>query len=312
MTHRHEGYSEKTVMKELISDNDFLLHVISRFDIAFGFGDRTIAQVCADNNVHVRTFLAVCNLISGYGYEESETSLPALIGYLRRAHSSILEITLPHIRNHLVEGIGYSGADNKLAILLMRFFDQYVGEVRTHMQHEDDVVFCHAERLLKGEDGSRFSIAGYSADHISMSEKLRELKDLFIYHYSQRDNYRLSAVLFDIILCEKDLESHFRVENSLFIPAVARLEEKCGMHKSISEPDSSKGIEILSEREKEVVYYIAKGLPNKQIADKLCLSTHTVATHRRNICSKLDIHSASGLTLYAIVHKLIDIADINI
>lgn len=298
-------------MKDLISDNDFLLHVISRFDIAFGFGDKTVVQVCGDNDVHTSTFLAVCNLISGYGYAESDASLPALIGYLRRAHSSILEITLPHIRHHLVEGIGYCEGDNKLSILLMRFFDEYVGEVRTHMEHEEKEIFSHVERLLDGKSGSNYSISGYSADHISMSEKLRELKDLFIYHYSQHDNYRLSAVLFDIILCEKDLESHFEVENRLFIPAVARLEKKSGMRDSDRAVHETQGAEILSEREKEIIYYIAKGFPNKQIADKLCISTHTVSTHRRNICSKLDIHSASGLTLYAVVHRLIDIADID-
>ena len=52
-------------------------------------------------------------------------------------------------------------------------------------------------------------------------------------------------------------------------------------------------------------------MTNKQIADKLFISTHTVATHRRNICAKLDIHTSSGLTLYAIVHNLIDLAEIN-
>lgn len=312
MTNRKEGYTKDSPMKHLISDNDFLLHVISRFDIAFGFGDKNVAQVCAENNVHVPTFLAVCNLISGYPFAEADTSLHDLIGYLRRAHQSILDITLPHIRHHLVEGIGYSDADNKLAILLMRFFDEYVGEVRMHMQHEDEEVFRYAERLIEGEANSRFSISGYSADHIPMSEKLRELKDLFIYHYSQHNNYRLSAVLFDIILCEKDLESHFKVENYLFIPAAARLEQRHGVARCAVDSDGKRGVDSLSEREKEVICLIAKGLPNKIIADRLCLSAHTVSTHRRNICAKLDIHSASALTLYAVVHKLIDVSELNV
>ncbi|MBP7180076.1 MAG: response regulator transcription factor, partial [Dysgonomonadaceae bacterium] len=50
---------------------------------------------------------------------------------------------------------------------------------------------------------------------------------------------------------------------------------------------------------------------NKQIAEKLNLSIHTVITHRRNISTKLDIHSTSGLTIYAIVNKLIEIDDIK-
>lgn len=67
----------------------------------------------------------------------------------------------------------------------------------------------------------------------------------------------------------------------------------------------------LSIREKEILAYIAKGLSNKLIADKLYLSTHTVTTHRRNIASKLQIHSPAGLTIYAIINKIIDINDID-
>lgn len=62
----------------------------------------------------------------------------------------------------------------------------------------------------------------------------------------------------------------------------------------------------LSSREKEVLVCITKGMTNKEIADQLYLSIHTVVSHRRNISSKLDIHSPAGLTIYAIVNKLID------
>lgn len=67
----------------------------------------------------------------------------------------------------------------------------------------------------------------------------------------------------------------------------------------------------LSAREKEIVTCIAKGLTTKQIAEKLCVSVHTVMTHRRNITSKLEIHSLAGLTIYAIVNKLIALTDIQ-
>lgn len=79
----------------------------------------------------------------------------------------------------------------------------------------------------------------------------------------------------------------------------------------INEPEEGKHHESLSMREKEVVSCVVQGLTNKQIADKLCLSPHTVITHRRNISSKLGIHSTAGLTIYAIVNKLIDLKDIH-
>lgn len=63
----------------------------------------------------------------------------------------------------------------------------------------------------------------------------------------------------------------------------------------------------LSLREKEILVEIARGRSNKEIADKLCIAVYTVGTHRRNICRKLDIHSAAGLTVYAMAHGLLDV-----
>lgn len=78
-------------------------------------------------------------------------------------------------------------------------------------------------------------------------------------------------------------------------------------------PDSiSDNKEPLSNREKEIITLVVKGMTNKEIADKLFLSVHTVITHRRNIARKLEIHSATGLTIYAIVNKLVDISELHL
>ena len=69
--------------------------------------------------------------------------------------------------------------------------------------------------------------------------------------------------------------------------------------------------ETLSQREKEIITCVVKGMTNKAIADKLYLSIHTVITHRRNIARKLQIHSPAGLTIYAIVNKLVELGDIK-
>ena len=69
--------------------------------------------------------------------------------------------------------------------------------------------------------------------------------------------------------------------------------------------------ESLSQREKEIITCVVKGMTNKAIADKLFLSIHTVITHRRNIARKLQIHSPAGLTIYAIVNKLVELSDIK-
>jgi DNA-binding NarL/FixJ family response regulator len=61
----------------------------------------------------------------------------------------------------------------------------------------------------------------------------------------------------------------------------------------------------LSEREKDILIAVAKGLHNKEISDKLHISTHTVISHRKNIVRKTGIKTVSGLTLYALFNNLI-------
>lgn len=73
------------------------------------------------------------------------------------------------------------------------------------------------------------------------------------------------------------------------------------------EPERSE----LTPREIEVVKGIVLGLSNKEIAAKINVSVNTVMTHRRNIASKLQIHSSAGLTIYAIASKLIDLDDVR-
>lgn len=75
--------------------------------------------------------------------------------------------------------------------------------------------------------------------------------------------------------------------------------------------DSSAEGHDLTPREVEVVRGIVKGLSNKQIASDINVSVNTVTTHRRNIAAKLDIHSAAGLTIYAIVKKIVSLDEIS-
>ena len=69
------------------------------------------------------------------------------------------------------------------------------------------------------------------------------------------------------------------------------------------EPEGDDEQQSLSSREKEIVVCVVKGMTNREIADRLFLSTHTAR--------KLQIHSASGLTIYAIVNKLVELGDIK-
>ena len=67
----------------------------------------------------------------------------------------------------------------------------------------------------------------------------------------------------------------------------------------------------LTNREREVLIFIAEGLSNKEIAVKLNLGVRTVETHRERIMRKLNIHSIAGLTRFAIAKGLVSISDIE-
>lgn len=293
-------------MRSLIRDNHLFLMLLRRFGISLGFGDASIGEVCQKADIHADTFLAVANFLADKPWQNFEIDIPSLMEYLKNAHDYFLGFSLPTIRRKLIEALPTAGPD-ELAMLILKYFDDYAEEVRRHMDFENRAVFPYVEAMLKGVPGSKLNIAEFEAKHLPLAPKLQELKEIFVCHYQGSGNQDLlTSVLFDIITLEQDLASHCAVEDTLFVPAVEAIEPP-EQHEHQA-ADSNQG---LTARESEIVQCIARGLSTKEIAERLFLSTHTVTTHRRNICSKLDIHSAAGLTIYAIIHGLVDISEIK-
>lgn len=215
-------------MSDLICDNYSLLMVMSRFGLSLGFGDRNVKDVCESQGVDYQTFLAVANFISEeqYSYNEDENafSIISLMDYLKQAHTYFLDFCLPAIRRKLIESIDYSGTDN-VALLIIKFFDEYVKEVRRHMEYENKSVFTYVENLLRGEASGTYNIATFASRHDPIDTKLKELKNIIIKYYPGEENSNsMNAVLFDIFNCEQDLASHSLVEDYMFIPAVMKME----------------------------------------------------------------------------------------
>ena len=73
-----------------------------------------------------------------------------------------------------------------------------------------------------------------------------------------------------------------------------------------TQKEENKYSEEISDREKEVLRLVAVGLTNKEIGEKLFISSHTVITHRKNISAKLGIKTIAGLTMYALINHLIE------
>lgn len=91
------------------------------------------------------------------------------------------------------------------------------------------------------------------------------------------------------------------------IQSLHKLQEKSRQSEQEREEDDN-----LSPREIEVLTCLVNGMLNKEIADQLHISVHTVVRHRKNITLKTGIRSQSGLTIYAISKKIVSIEDIDI
>lgn len=308
-----QSYGPHQRLREVVADNPLLLPALSRFGISLGFGDNSVSTICKNAGVDTDTFLAVINLISGKPFEANKVDIGTLMNYLKSAHSYFLSYRLPDIRRRLIDGVCGGSAD--IAMSVMRFYDEYTRDVQRHMEYENGSVFGYVEELLQGRRPAHFRIADFKENHGPIDAKLREIKEILICHYTAETSRTdaLNSLLFDVVVCERDLGAHCRVEDMLFIPAVERLESNvCTIEvvEADNENDTAgldkNGDIVLTPRERDIITSIAQGLSNKETADKLCLSIHTVATHRRNICAKLNIHSASGLTIYAVIHGLID------
>ena len=279
-----------------------VLQLLNRFGLPFGVGDKTIDAVCKENDVDTATLLAVVNFATeNQRHPEVPIDIPTLRRYLENAHAYFLDFQLPRIRQELIEAINMAEEDTQIPLLIIRFFDEYVQEIRAHIQHENDYSFEH-----------------HATDDQHITAKAIELKNLIIKYYphsathtsnkAQEQTRLLYAALHDIYHFERELALHCSVEDEIMIPAIAKHEQNRSCAAKMKENADT---EELSAREKEVLVQLVKGLSNKEIADVLCLSTHTVMSHRKNIARKLNIHSTAGLTIYAIVNGIVKLEDME-
>jgi regulator of cell morphogenesis and NO signaling len=152
-------------------------------------------------------------------------------------------------------------------------------------------------------------------------------------------------IIAELFRFEKDIRDHTRIEDKILLPMVAEMEDRLfsprehsrrsdgsavpGTHSVPPMPATRLGsgaaranletfripsdlprlqlkkLDELTSREVEVLQLVACGLLNKEIADTLSISLHTVISHRRKITKKLEIRTVAGLTIYALMNGLI-------
>ena len=108
-----------------------------------------------------------------------------------------------------------------------------------------------------------------------------------VYQYVERD-----------VLKQYDAVIDIRDSRAQFVETLSQA--------SPNEADAGTGSYELTKRETAVLVQLAQGKTNKEIADALNVSVHTVISHRKNITHKTGIKSVAGLTVYAMLNNLID------
>lgn len=223
-------YRPSDKMGHLIHENPSVLMVMNRFGINFGFGDKSVKDVCAEQQVDYETFLAVVNFITegqvSYNSEDDDFSLAELMRYLRNAHDYFIHFNLPLIREKLLSAIEGS-VDKEVAYLVQNFYDDFVKEIKQHMEYENRNVFTYVDQLLQGKVSDTYKLSNFLVKHDRVENKLKELTNIITKYYPDNQDCNLIySVLYDILNCVQDLTLHYKVENFLFVPAVARLERR--------------------------------------------------------------------------------------
>ena len=279
-------YKPTDKMRLLLANEEEAIQIISRFGLSMGVGEQTIEEACTLHNVHTPTFLAVVNhKVFRQPVQPKEIDAQTLNCYLRNAHTYFLEFRLPRLRQALIEAINPADPDSRIPLLILRCYDEFVAEIRTHIDHENNGRYEEHEH-----------------DDQRITDKLTEIKNLIIRYFPNNNtvSYPLISVMSDLWHTEQDFADHCAIEDECIIKAKKRKAKGEGLVETTAE-------EELSDREQEVLIELARGRSNKEVADVLCISPHTVITHRKNITRKLNIHSVAGLTIYAIVRKLITV-----
>ncbi|MCC8072365.1 MAG: hemerythrin domain-containing protein [Bacteroidales bacterium] len=211
---------------DLIRQDYNILPILSRFSIPLGFGSKTIADVCRENDIDLDTFILIVNFILSGQLVRPAPTLKATLGivdFLHNSHDYFLGYKFPHIRANLLQALDQSHSDINPSIV--KFFDDYVEQVKIHFAYEEATVFPYIRSLERPDHNhTDYNIHIFQRHHEEIDSRLSDLKNIILRYYTTSMPNKMYDVLVDIFSCEADLLSHTEIENHLLIPMVDHLE----------------------------------------------------------------------------------------
>ena len=304
-------------MADLIEASHGLLAILSRMGVRDCFGEHTIDEICLRNGLDTDTFILICQVYLSSEYQPSEDLLRRahisdVLKYLHQSHDYYTRTALVSISGSITRLVEPCTEVQKKVIL--KFLSDYAEELKKHFEYEEKAVIPYIQDLLLGRQDPQFSIDSFKEAHTNVDEKLSDLKNIVMKALPPvcDPDIRIQLLGFLFSLRE-DLDRHTRIENDVMVPMVRLIENPHQGNPRRIRPaeEEEEGRGELSGREKEILVSVARGLTNKEIADRHSISVNTVITHRKNISRKTGIKTVAGFTVYAILNDLLDINTIE-
>lgn len=225
---------------ELLISNPYLILVFEHLGISMEVREKTVSEICAENNLSSELFLIIVNLFNGFNPEPIEDysfrDIEMIIRFLKSCHRYYLEEKYPAIKDHisLINKIN----DHHEISMIGKFFDKYFREVTEHLDYEDEVVFPYVLALnnrLNGEEVSTissYSVNEYREHHDDIEEKLADLNNLLIKYIPLKNDQKARRnLLLSLFELEYDLKVHSQIEETILIPMVEIMEKLAGKSK---------------------------------------------------------------------------------
>lgn len=221
-------FTENMKLADIITANYSLVLMLPRFNIALGFGEKSVKEICEKNGISARFFLLVCNVYTFDHYQTNKSSftdMEMLVPYLAASHRYYMQERLPHIEHHLDKIIDKT--DEKYGTILKSFFANYKNEVAEHFTYEENVVFPYLNKLEEGVLNKKYTIKEFSATHSNIEDKLNDLIQI-IFKYLPKNVCSNESIelIFDIMQLSNDLKKHQLIEDKILIPYVTHLEKR--------------------------------------------------------------------------------------
>jgi regulator of cell morphogenesis and NO signaling len=226
-------------MADVIHMNYLLLPVINRFGIELGFGDQTVEQVCARQNVNLSFFLDITNAYHDESYfpKEKMRSYPVklMVDYLKKTHDYYREKLLLETEKMVEDLLASCPEDCENLGMIEDFFKKYKKELEKHLQNEEEKFFPYVKALTEDQNQKKslqslreaygFSYDAHSEEHDNVISKMLDLKNIIIkYLPPNYDTATCNNLLYWLFVFEEDLKDHERLEDIILLPALQKLE----------------------------------------------------------------------------------------